>query len=637
MEKDRRFYAYTSEYTREKVSRETKKLSLNPRLRMQASDVTPQQFESFSCVKMDREHRRNAPFTRMLLRACIDSHTGILDDPDLDFADQLQDNMESFWILGERTNSTRNRALVSVVCLSMLCYARNERSSMMQRVGGQFAFANNVPKRLVEAYHQMGLIVSYESIRRGLNVNAKAVMDTIVDKIRTSRFFISYDNMNIYENTRDQRIHNRSALMNYTAGYICFMKTPGSMDGSGDTWAERYIDSDPIDRKLVNDLTCDDFDLDEEDISHRSAAVRYSISEVLSQFFHTAMQKQKNSQDKPMYTKWRSPLPNVKCKNETADILPLPTLAFNEGSISGTIEVLRNIAERLELTDEVVKSKVILLKGDLLTIRNSRRAIYRWQDELLPLPRFHWLEPVAGLFHLQINVLFLLFGKFWGVAGSIVGLDHYNGKLKRKYIAKAAQTKYFHHSDDFFRTVIEALVVSLCMHTAGRQTIHAFQDWVGKSDWPTLISTVESQHLGIFKVHSIRAKASIRSRKDAAVALLEKKQVWVDRGEQQPEPKWNAIEKELLLDFSRKHRNVVRENALLLLSSGLLYLDFVDACRKGYSGRVEKCIACLAIIYQDSNAKNYSTELLHLVACLKKLWKQDLRYIAVKLIYKSPC
>lgn len=78
----------------------------------------------------------------------------------------------------------------------------------------------------------------------------------------------------------------------------------------------------------------------------------------------------------------------------------------------------------------------------------------------------------------------------------------------------------------------------------------------------------------------------------------------MDRGEQQLEPKWNAIEKELLLDFSYKHRNVVRENALLLLSFGLLYLDFVDACRKGYSGRVEKCIACLAIIYQDFNAKN---------------------------------
>lgn len=72
---------------------------------------------------------------------------------------------------------------------------------------------------------------------------------------------------------------------------------------------------------------------------------------------------------------------------------------------------------------------------------------------------------------------------------------------------------------------------------------------------------------------------------------------------------------------------MVQENALLLLSYRLLYLDFIDACQKSYSGQVEKCIACLAVIYQDSNYKNYSTELLHMVAYLKKLWKRDLKYI----------
>lgn len=88
-----------------------------------------------------------------------------------------------------------------------------------------------------------------------------------------------------------------------------------------------------------------------------------------------------------------------------------------------------------------------------------------------------------------------------------------------------------------------------------------------------------------------------------------------------------AMEKQLVSDFSWKHRNVVRENALLLLSYKLLYLDFVNACQKDYSGQVKKCIAYLAVIYQDSNYKNYGAELLHMVAYLKKLWKRDLRYI----------
>ncbi len=72
-------------------------------------------------------------------------------------------------------------------------------------------------------------------------------------------------------------------------------------------------------------------------------------------------------------------MPNIRCRNEVSDILPLPTLPYNEGSIAGTIEILREIAERLGLSDEIVRDKVILLKSDLLTVRNCRRSIYRWQ------------------------------------------------------------------------------------------------------------------------------------------------------------------------------------------------------------------------------------------------------------------
>ncbi len=51
-------------------------------------------------------------------------------------------------------------------------------------------------------------------------------MEEIAEKTRFHRFFISYDNINFYEHVWDQQLHNRSAIVNYTARYICFMKTP---------------------------------------------------------------------------------------------------------------------------------------------------------------------------------------------------------------------------------------------------------------------------------------------------------------------------------------------------------------------------------------------------------------------------
>ncbi len=66
--------------------------------------------------------------------------------------------------LEEQNLPKRNRALISVVSLALLCYARNERSNLFQKVIGRYTFSANIPKCSVESLHQMGIIVSYESI-----------------------------------------------------------------------------------------------------------------------------------------------------------------------------------------------------------------------------------------------------------------------------------------------------------------------------------------------------------------------------------------------------------------------------------------------------------------------------------------
>ena len=165
------------------------------------------------------------------------------------------------------------------------------------------------------------------------------ILCLVTSALQFHRFFISYDSMNFYEYVRDQQLHNQSAIVNYTAGYICFMKTleEGRKD---DTWLERYIDLTQIDRKLVNDVISKDFDLTQTDHDHRSATNRYIFSEVLNQYFSGMMHKQRNTQGVSIYRKWETPLSNIRYRNEAADILPLPTLPFNERSIAGTIKIL---------------------------------------------------------------------------------------------------------------------------------------------------------------------------------------------------------------------------------------------------------------------------------------------------------
>ncbi len=401
--KDRRFVIYMEKYGRAKIKEEMNKSISSPRLKKQVADVPPESFESFLYVEVDREHRRHAPFTRSLICTCVDNSETIIKDPDLidlHSIPPLRDNMTEPPLLEDWTTFQRNCALITVVALGMLCYTQSKRSNIVQRVNTQFAFANNVPKQFVESFHQMSLLVSYKSLRRSLQANAKAVMEEILEKTQTRQFFISYDNMNFYENVRDQRIYNCSSLISYTTGYICFMKTPNGIENPTNSWEDEYIDSSQVDRRLVNQLKESNFELKQADKDYRSVAVRYTFSKVLKQYFATVMRKQKHDRNIPIHRKWPSPLPNIRCRLKKADILPLPTLAINEGTIPGSIDIVQELAERLELSDEIIRDKLILLKGNLMTVRNCQRVIYRRQEEILTLDRFYWLEPVTGLFHL---------------------------------------------------------------------------------------------------------------------------------------------------------------------------------------------------------------------------------------------
>ena len=91
------------------------------------------------------------------------------------------------------------------------------------------------------------------------------------------------------------------------------------------------------------------------------------------------------------------------------------------------------------------------------------------------------------------------------------------------------------------------------------------------------------------------------------------------------EANWANIERKFKESLKFEYRDVICENSLLLLSYGFLYLDFDDACHKGYSSQIEQCLQVLAILIQDTKTSNYAGELIHLIACLKKIWGPKMR------------
>lgn len=169
---------------------------------MPVENMNPQRLRTFSLVVIDRIYKQEAPFLRFLLRVCVDIHDHIIEKPNLDLTNDillLCNNIVDPPELEKRILSKYNRVLISIVSLALLYYTQNKRSNLFQRVIGHFAFSGNIPKCSIKSFYQMGMIVLYKSIQRGLQVNAKAVIEEIVNKTRFYRFFILYDNMNFYE------------------------------------------------------------------------------------------------------------------------------------------------------------------------------------------------------------------------------------------------------------------------------------------------------------------------------------------------------------------------------------------------------------------------------------------------------
>ena len=94
----------------------------------------------------------------------------------------------------------QNKALIFVISLALLYYSCNKYSNIFHEINSYYTFSSNIPKRFTKFFYQMDIIVSYKSIWHNLQVNTIAVIDEIVVKTWFHHFYISYDNMDFYEN-----------------------------------------------------------------------------------------------------------------------------------------------------------------------------------------------------------------------------------------------------------------------------------------------------------------------------------------------------------------------------------------------------------------------------------------------------
>ncbi|PWW77965.1 hypothetical protein C7212DRAFT_362394 [Tuber magnatum] len=255
-------------------------------------------------------------------------------------------------------------------------------------------------------------------------------------------------------------------------------------------------------------------------------------------YCHSAMLKQRmlgpQGFSEPRYKIANPPLQQYRANNVCADYLTFPTLDIDEASIAGAINILKCLVELLGLDEQIVQDAIIWLSRDYLTVWNVARPIYRWVEHTNKIVNFCFFKPIARLFHVQMNVLKMLFDTFEG-------------------------------------------------------------------------SCVERKKLK-------ESRREIRKRVGPGTSSI-------------PLPQF---------DKARKEQRIRKELGASNWDTGLIYRNFGDACSTGFSERAAACIEGFLIVFQQlpncahrifkgTTFKNYAAECLHLVACVKWVWKPEFR------------
>lgn len=169
-------------------------ISSSNQLKIPVTDMNSQPLRIFLFIVIDRVHKQKALFIYFLLQVCVANHNHIINNPNLDPADDIllfRNNIVNPPNLKEQNLPRRNRALISFVSLVLLCYSWNKRFKIFQKVIDHYTFSSNILKQSIKSFHYINIIILYKSIWHGLQVNATAVIEEIVEKTRFYRFFHS--------------------------------------------------------------------------------------------------------------------------------------------------------------------------------------------------------------------------------------------------------------------------------------------------------------------------------------------------------------------------------------------------------------------------------------------------------------
>jgi hypothetical protein len=523
--------------------------------------------------------------------------------------------------------------------------------------------ATKVPKRAISVLNQLGICVSYDSIRVAVKSVSQAAQLRLRSVVRSGAFFgLCWDNLALANNKKETTEMNRGSLDHCTTAYAyeLFIPPPGEFARDVDIQAYQDIRAAQeqnvlrrrigIPRSLVtkespdyNSLHRLDFLFGKSIAEYWPTAVLVHLADFCYDFFGSdtmgAYQVDGKRIDRPVMPQNLYKIPNQKSR-----IHPMKVFDIDESSIDGNAQVIDAIGAELGVDLAELTSAAILITGDQMTTSRIRSLKdLRARDKLER--RMGFAETVSGWLHTEMAVAN---GIQRCHSGRSDGQDP--GSLNRfiTVLGRTGITENVTNHDALHRLIIHVLkghILAAFLHMANQiertkpdggrtmSSISELKRWFKTNDWMALLDKTVSSYFTPARPSYLRQSAEATAAQEydelrSAIMAKPTKERSVDESafvKKSAQPKW-------IRERSLKDRDLVNENFMLYMRDAMIYLDIVRAIGEGATGRLLHISEILTIWFQGNGKFKYAQELLEFQITRLAEWTPAAEYL-----YKNNC
>ncbi|KAE9397161.1 hypothetical protein BT96DRAFT_996000 [Gymnopus androsaceus JB14] len=395
--------------------------------------------------------------------------------------------------------------IVVIAVISMLAFAKNQRTNALPLILGLFFDINGTSARVLMMLSNIGLCILWQTVERLKERISEDAIALAIDLASSGQLLgIIFDNINLYRAKFFQRLTNQNSMIHATNTVLIGIDEEGiNVEAAKDLEAKLKLRGERRKAMFNNILPTT------EDNEHMQKSFRNLIAELLVRYTPGSG---KWTSQKEMLDKFQSempqdrPLPPKKTMTRLLGVFDI-----NEGSKKGIIKMLAAIPKRLQQTFAAWSARVQFILGDWLTINNIRAACHERDDNINPMEQLEYGEEMSQLFHFALNATHMIMCTHFGNAMTDpTSLAAHKGLLSRTW--DTAKPNY-------------AAVKSLIRHSLIARLLHivmvkkGWKKWSQLLEWqPMLEEVMQLAEIVQSELTTATAAESAKSKKDDYMA-----------------------------------------------------------------------------------------------------------------------